>query len=246
MRRFFINPEELEKNRPRVTGPDVKHMKKVLRLTSGDRISLIDGTGYEYVAEIRELSQDAALVEIVSRQWSLSESPLELTVCQGFLKDKKMDDLVRHLTELGMSRWIPVLCERAVARPDPRRMTERIKRWETIAIEALKQCGRAKPPEISDLMTLSELFEMKKVFDRRYLFWENEETPLDDPETGGSKKILILLGPEGGFSEREVADAQLAGFTSVSLGPRILRAETAALAASALIQYLFGDIKKKP
>lgn len=246
MRRFFIDPEELKKNRPRVIGPDVKHMKKVLRLTVGDRIFLIDGTGYEYVAGIRDISEHAAQVEIVSRQLSLTESPLQLTVAQGFLKDKKMDDLLRHLTELGMSRWIPVLCERAVARPDQRRMTERIKRWEAIAIEALKQCGRAKPPEINNTLTLSELLHTKEQYDRRLIFWENEETALDELEAGKPEKILILLGPEGGFSEREVADAQHAGFTSVSLGPRILRAETAALAACTLVQYLFGDIKKNP
>jgi len=245
MRRFYIDPEAIGHPVPRIKGPDVRHMRKVLRLTPGDLILLIDGAGYEYTARIAGYSGDEADMEILSRSYSAAESSLELTVAQGFLKEKKMDDLVRHLTELGISRWIPMISERVIARPDERRMGERIRRWEAIAIEALKQCGRAKVPEMSPMLTFREVIGSACNYDRKIIFWENETSPLAGTDTP-VRSVLVVLGPEGGLTKEEIEDARCAGFASVSLGPRILRAETAALAACALVQYLCGDLKKSP
>lgn len=244
MRRFYIEPDQVLASPPRITGPDVRHMKKVLRLVPGDRILLIDGTGYEYVAEIEDFSKHEAFIRIREKNLSKTESHLEIVIAQGFLKEKKMDNLVRHLTELGITRWVPMISERAVARPDPHRMAERIKRWESIAIEALKQCGRAKMPEITNMQTFGDILAGQEDYDSKLIFWENEIHPLEDSDFRKPKKILLLLGPEGGFTEKEASDAQHAGFTCLSLGPRILRSETAALSACTLVQYLFGDLKK--
>lgn len=246
MRRFYIDPQTIGRSIPRITGPDVKHMKKVLRLAPGDRIILFDGTGFEYDARIAGFSENGAEVEILGHNRSETESSLELTIAMGFLKENKMDDLVRHLTELGMNRWIPVICERAIARPDEHRMRERVRRWETIAIEAMKQCGRAKMPEINGMQTFREVLLSAGEYDRRIIFWENETTPLLSQNIRNPQRVLLMLGPEGGFTNEEIEDARHAGFESLSLGPRILRAETAALAACTLVQYLHGDFKKSP
>lgn len=246
MRRFYIDPAEIHKNQPQITGTDVRHMTKVLRHAPGDHVVLIDGTGFEYQAVIESLSREAARFSIIDKKRSETASPLELVVAQGFLKDKKMDTIVRHLTELGLSRWIPIISERSVARPDKRRMAERMRRWEAIAIESLKQCGLSQLPVISSTMTLRELLDSPEEYDGKIVFWEEEEAPLDDLYAQKPRKILVLIGPEGGFSAKEIELAQTFGFNSISLGPRILRAETAAIAACTLVQYLYGDIKKSP
>lgn len=246
MRRFYIDPAEIHKSQPQITGTDVRHMTKVLRHAPGDHVVLIDGTGFEYTAVIESLSRDAARFSIIDKKRSETASPLELVVAQGFLKDKKMDTIVRHLTELGLSRWIPIISERSVARPDKRRMAERMRRWETIAIESLKQCGLSQLPVISSTMTLRELLGSPEAYDGKIVFWEEEEAPLEDLYPQKPRKLLVLIGPEGGFSAKEIELAQTFGFNSISLGPRILRAETAAIAACTLVQYLYGDIKKSP
>jgi 16S rRNA (uracil1498-N3)-methyltransferase len=245
MRRFYIDPTELQKPDPMITGPDARHMLQVLRHKPGDQVTLIDGSGHEYLAMIGSISKSMASFKILNKKWSDTASPLEIIAAQGFLKDKKMDVIVRHLTELGISRWIPIISERSVARPDNRRMTERIRRWETIAIEALKQCGLSKQPVISPAMTFNELIRDPEPSDGKIIFWEEETRSLADLFPGNHPvKLLILIGPEGGFSPEEAAQAVEAGFKCVSLGPRILRAETAAVAACTLMQYLYGDMKK--
>jgi 16S rRNA (uracil1498-N3)-methyltransferase len=246
MRRFYIDPAEMKNRPPTISGPDIRHMQKVLRHSPGDRVTLIDGTGFEYPAVIETLSRDTASFRIIEKKWSPTASPLEIVAAQAFLKDKKMDDIVRHLTELGFSRWIPFISERSVARPDQHRMTERMRRWEAIAIESLKQCGLSKLPVISPVMTFSDLVNTTEKYDGKIIFWEEEKTPLAELFPDKPGKILALIGPEGGFSSEEVQYAQRAGFKSVSLGPRILRAETAAITSIALIQYLYGDMKKNP
>lgn len=244
MRRFFIHPDQLETPAPRITGADVKHIRKVLRHVPGDTILLIDGTGYEYRARIEEFTSDAVTVSVLDSRHAATDSAVEMAVAQGFLKDKKMDALVRHLTELGMTRWIPMVSSRSVARPDNKRMTERMKRWEAIAVEAMKQSGMSRLPVLYPVQGFADVLAMAGDFDTRIIFWEQATAPLVDSQTGPVSKILVLLGPEGGLTTDEASDAQAAGFTAASLGPRILRAETAALAACTIVQYIFGDLKK--
>lgn len=246
MHRFYIHPSETVKPRPAITGPDARHLQKVLRHDPGDRVVLIDGSGFEYTAVIETIRREMATFSIIEKKRADTDSPLELVVAQGFLKEKKMDTIVRHLTELGLSRWIPVISGRSVARPEKKRLAERMRRWEAIAIESLKQCGLSKLPVISPAATLEELFNDPEDYDGKIVFWEEETTPLDRLIPHTPEKILVLIGPEGGFSAEEIEMAQVAGFMSVSMGPRVLRAETAAIAACTLVQYLYGDMKKSP
>ena len=246
MRRFYIEPAEILNQHPQITGNDVRHMRKVLRHEPGDQVLLIDGSGFEYPAVIETISKDTATFLIIEKKQADTASPLELVVAQGFLKDKKMDTIIRHLTELGLSRWIPLISDRSVARPDENRVAERMRRWENIAIESLKQCGLSKLPVISPLMTFEELVNSPEDYDGKIICWEEEKVPLAGLHPGKPQKILLVIGPEGGFSPEEIKYSQPADFKSISLGPRILRAETAAIAACTLVQYLYGDMQKSP
>jgi len=249
MRYFYIEPTTISGNLALIGGSDEKHIKKVLRLKPGDEVGLFDGKGFEYRARIERFSSAGVEVLILEQAKSIHESPVEIALAQGFLKERKMDDLVRHLTELGVSRYIPFIAARSVSRPGKKQLAQRMERWVTISKEALKQCRRSRFMEISEILSFTEALEAALPFEVKLLFWENESTRLCEiPECVGSgpvHSVFVMIGPEGGFTEEEVALARDSGFVTAGLGPRILRAETATLAAGALAQYLFGDMGKK-
>ncbi|MFZ7126286.1 MAG: RsmE family RNA methyltransferase [Desulfobacterales bacterium] len=252
MRHFLIDPDQLDRARPSIIGPDVRHIRKVLRMKPGDPIRLSDGRGRIFDGRISGLSPQKVWVEIL-REEKPAESPAGpfIGVAQALLKDKKMDGLVRQLTELGVVSWIPFVSDRSVPRPDEGRMEHRIERWRKIAREAVKQCRRPAPPLIREVLDWEGLFTEAANWDVRILFWERSSTLLDSrSDPAGQKaprlRILLILGPEGGFSDAEADRANRRGWMSASLGPRILRAETAAVSACALAQYLFGDMGPRP
>jgi 16S rRNA (uracil1498-N3)-methyltransferase len=246
MRRFFIEPFAATGPTAVLSKTDSKHISSVLRLKSGTGIVLFDGTGTEYEAEIVSASPDRVSVSLLKRIASNSESPVSITVAQGFLKEKKMDDLIRGLTELGINRWMPFFAERSVPRPSAQRLSTRTDRWRTIAREALKQCRRSRLPEILPAGSLNDVIALSVESELKIAFWEKavESIPaVLNSETGEvHRRIFILLGPEGGLTDTEIQSAATAGFKAVTLGPRILRAETATVAACSLIQFLLGDL----
>lgn len=245
MRRFFIKQSETAGPISVITGTDAKHIKKVLRLKRGDIITLFDGTGNEYEAGIISLSADGVNVSIIRSFPSTTESPIQIIVAQAFLKQKKMDNLVRQLTELGITKWIPFISKRSVPRPDNKRLADRTNRWKKISKEALKQSNRGRIMEIGPTVSFEDTFNISKQSNLKIAFWENESKPVNLALVQSNRdfnNIFILIGPEGGFTSQEIEKAKACGFITASLGPRILRAETAAIAASVLIQYLFGDI----
>ncbi|MBT9439249.1 MAG: 16S rRNA (uracil(1498)-N(3))-methyltransferase [Desulfobacterales bacterium] len=249
MRRFFIEQTKITSTKIFITGSDAAHIKKVLRMKSGDRIGLFDGRGFEYEARIENLLAGSVEVSITKRFLSASESPVQIIVAQALLKDKKMDILARQLTEIGITKLIPFTSIRSVPRPDKKRLSERRKRWEKIAIEALKQCRRGHVTEIGETITFNDVIKIDDECDLKIVFWENESKPISDAvqqvHDRHYRKILAVLGPEGGFTEKEIEDARACGFVTASLGPRILRAETATVAACTILQYLFGDMGLK-
>lgn len=246
MRRFQINRSDIKGSVASITGGDARHMHSVLRLKPGDEVLLFDGTGTEYLSIITSIRADSAFMEITERFSAESESPVRISVAQGFLKDKKMDQLVRHLTELGIVRWAPFMADRSIPTPDEKRLAKRMERWRKIAKEALKQCRRGMEMEICPPLSMEGVIEWGKKCDLKIIFWEEAGIPLtrEMTETGSAENILIVLGPEGGLSPREVEMAAGGGFTLCTLGPRILRAETASLSACTLVQFLFGDMGK--
>jgi 16S rRNA (uracil1498-N3)-methyltransferase len=248
MRLFFIEEFELAGPNPAIRGVDARHIISVLRLKPGDRIGLFDGTGKQYEARILALSSAKVEVSVLGSSEPGVESPLELVVAQSFLKEKKMDDLVRKLTELGISRWIPFISGRSVPRPDDKRILARTLRWEKIAKEATKQCKRVKITGIGKTISFEEVITLEKDFDLKIVFWENEKNLLDPKrlraEHNDLKRILVMFGPEGGFAVNEIEKAKESGFITAGIGPRILKAETATICACALMQFLFGDMGK--
>ena len=249
MRRFFIEQTKITSTKIFITGSDAAHIKKVLRMKSGDRIGLFDGRGFEYEARIENLLAGSVEVSITKRFLSASESPVQIIVAQALLKDKKMDILARQLTEIGITKLIPFTSIRSVPRPDKKRLSERRKRWEKIAIEALKQCRRGHVTEIGETITFNDVIKIDDECDLKIVFWENESKPISDAvqqvHDRHYRKILAVLGPEGGFTEKEIEDARACGFVTASLGPRILRAETASVAACTILQYILGDMGLK-
>jgi 16S rRNA (uracil1498-N3)-methyltransferase len=249
MRFFFIKHPIPTGTSSFLKGSEAKHIKNVLRLKPGDEIGLFDGQGREYLARIAAFSGNDIEIEILRSFPSAAESNIDITVAQAYLKERKMDGLVRQLTELGVLKWIPFFAERSISRPDDARLATRRKRWIKIAREALKQSKRGRLLEIGIPVSFEKLLNLASGYDLKIVFWENESNPFDVADFHRSddalKQILVMLGPEGGFTESEIDTATARGFTTVGLGPRILRAETATLAAVTLVQYLFGDMGKK-
>lgn len=248
MRRFFIERSNISGSRAVITGSDARHIQQVLRLKPGEPIQLFDGSGIEYEALIETLSNNSITATLGPEMTCSSESPLVLIVAQAMLKDRKMDILVRQLTELGITHWFPFAAERSVSRPDVGRLAVRIQRWEKIAMESLKQCKRGCVPQIGAYREFERALAYADTCDLKIIFHQDASAPLTDahkPSDKSGKKIFMMFGPEGGFTQNEIDAALRQGFLSAHLGPRILRAETAPVAGCAIVQYLFGDMGTK-
>ena len=212
MRYFFINPTNLTDSKAVVKGSDAHHIKNVLRLKPGDKIGLFDGTGLNYETRIVTLLPKSVEVSVIRRFSSTAESSVQITVAQALLKDRKMDLLVMQLTELGITRWIPFIAKRSVPRPDKKRLVTRTERWKKIAQEAVKQCKRCRSPEIDATVSFEDVLNLGKDSDLKIVFWEEELKPVNKELPVSNlkplEKIFILLGPEGGFTLKEVESAK--------------------------------------
>ncbi len=243
MQKFLITRDRIRKNKGILDGPDARHIVKVLRLSKGDDLIFTDGQGTDFSGRILNCNRDQVVVEIKDIQPSRTESFLSFTVCTGMLKHQKMDDVIQGLTQIGIARWIPFFCERSIPSPDTKALARRMARWQTIANETIKQCRRSRVVEISFPMTLDHILDMAGDFDHCIAFWEQGGEPLSRLKPRkGTNQALVLIGPEGGFSESEINRASVKGFIPYSLGPRILRAETASLCGAALVQHRLGDM----
>ena len=243
MQKFIIPQINSLPSKAIIHGQDAKHIAKVLRLNKTDRIDITNGQGKDYTAIITDISPDNIRIDIIDEHESLTESPINITLCSAMLKDKKMDLVIKHITQLGIYEWIPFYCERSIPTPNRKSMGNRHQRWEIIAQESLKQCRRSRLPKISNPISFEQLLNTSESHDLKIAFWENATQRLDTLEKKPSnQKILILIGPEGGFSKNEITQSEAKGFLSYSLGPRILRAETAAISSCTLVQHILGDI----
>lgn len=244
MRRFFIPPDQIENKEPRLGDRDARHIRTVLRLRPEDAIVVLDGEGAEYRARITVIDSHQVRVSLLEKLSTHSESSLQLVIAQGYLKDKKMDRLVRQLTELGVHRFIPFRAHRSVPVPDQKRMQARYERWHKISMEAAKQCHRSRPMAIEALASFEAAISSAQSCDLKLVFGETatDLLSMDRPTGNPPASAFVMIGPEGGFETAEIASAQHHGIQPVGLGPRILRAETAAVAACALVQYAFGDM----
>jgi len=243
MPRFYVPCPRIENGMMRITGEEVRHIRKVLRLKEGDRISVFDGSTKEYEGPILKGGLSSILVRIENISSSLRESPLEITLAQSLLKGEKMDHIVQKATELGAREIIPFLSSRSIPLLDRSKTLRRHQRWERISVEASKQCGRGMPPGIALIQDYSVMIQSAPGNALRLILWEREGRRLKEIlESSEEKGIFFVIGPEGGLSEEEMAYARERGFIPVTLGKRILRSETASLCFLSILQYEMGDM----
>jgi 16S rRNA (uracil1498-N3)-methyltransferase len=244
MARFYVPQPRIEKGMLKVEGEEVKHIRKVLRLKGGDEITVFDGLGKEFEGTLVEEGLSSVVIRIENVYSSKRDSPLEMTLAQSLLKGQKMDYLIQKATELGVKEIIPFLSSRSVPLLEKSGRLKRHRRWERIAIEASKQCGRGVVPKIGSLQDYSEMLQKGSPNALRLILWEREGIKLKElfEKSEKRKKIFFVIGPEGGFSQEEVDEAKGAGFIPITLGGRILRAETASLCFLGILQYEQGDM----
>jgi len=232
MRRFFYTPDQEQADQVHITGPEAHHMTRVLRMQPGTPVELFDGKGGIAGGEILQVSSRKVSVKILSRSTAVDCTP-PLSLAQAMLKGKKMDFLVQKATELGVQTFIPLVTRFCEKRSYGRQQG---KRWQRIMLEACKQCRRPVPMQICHPTSLEQL--NLPADSNRILAWEDEQgrslSPalLEEP-----LPTTLIIGPEGGFHPSEVVWARGLGFNTVSLGPRILRAETAAMTAVVILQH---------
>jgi 16S rRNA (uracil1498-N3)-methyltransferase len=245
-RRFRVPPEHIQGQQAFIDDPqEIRHIRSVLRLGEGDPVNLFDGQGNEYQASIVRITQGRVILSLEPEAPSVSmESPAKIILGVALLKAPKFDWLLQKVTELGVSEIVPFSSSRVVPRWGEGQTGSRRDRWEKIAAEAAKQCGRAAIPEIHPLRSFEEALAFDAGRAARVLLWEKEKAVRLAETVAHSSRVFVLVGPEGGFSDEEALRAQAAGFQPVRLGPRILRAETAGVAIVALLQFILGDLDK--
>lgn len=243
---FFIDRKNLIFPHAWLEGTEHHHLSRVLRAKKGKKVWLVDERGNRYLAEVVTVRTDRTQLLLIERK-DLEVAEIRISLAQATLKSKKMDFLIQKATELGITAFIPVETERSIAKIKDRE-AGKIERWRKIAREAAKQSRRSLLPDIHPPRPFSALISESKD-SRRFILTEDRGTylreiltdPLGNRSLGHAPSVLLLVGPEGGWAAAEVKAAHDHGFESVSLGRRVLRAETAALAALALISHFWGD-----
>lgn len=238
-RRLFVPGERLTGPRLTLTGEEHRHVGRVLRGRVGDTLTLFDGAGGEVEGRIARVERDTIDVELGARR-QVAGPATPLTLLVAVPRGPRMDFLVQKTVELGVARIVPVIAERSVARPDAE--AGRVARWDKIAREAARQCGRADVPAVAPPVPLAGALADGALPPRRLALFEGEKARSLRAELAGAAPAptALLVGPEGGFSAAEIAAARGAGFVPVGLGPRILRVETAAIAGLTLVAGTYG------
>lgn len=245
MHRFFIDQSAITGSNATIAGPEAHHISTVLRLAQGDRIYLFDGTGNIYTAELIKISQNRVQTKIIATEKQPQANLISLHLGQALLKGKKMDFLIQKATELGIDSIRPYISDNCTVK----KLNEsKENRWHRIALEACKQCGRPTSPLCHPVTNFDGMLAAGNDFDLKLIFWEDKNCqplkniftkPIDD-----TRSVIFLIGPEGGFNNSEISQASSAGYQTVSLGKRTLRAETASITAMAILQYLLGNLEQ--
>ena len=217
-----------------------RHMGKVLRLRVGAPLVLFNGDGFDYTAELVACDRRASQVRIVAREAVGNESPLNLTLFAALLKGEAMDRVVQKAVELGAKRIVPLRTARSEALPADERLSRKLAHWQGIVVASAMQCGRATLPQVEAVRDFADI--LGDAPGLRWIF-SPHDAPAASPQAADA--VSVLIGPEGGFAPDEVAAAVNAGWLPQSLGPRVLRADTAATVALARAQGCFGDLSRE-
>jgi 16S rRNA (uracil1498-N3)-methyltransferase len=250
MARFFLGADGIQGETFVITGDDSHHIQKVLRLKTGEEIEVVTTDGLTFFGKITTMDKLQVQGEIIAQQDKSTEPPINVVLIQGLPKGEKMELIIQKATELGVREIWPVNTTRSIVKLEPKKAEQRVARWQKIAQEAAKQSKRSLVPRIKSVLNLKESFKDIEANSAIIIPWEEEKAQgikgfLDrNKETiiGQNKNIYILIGPEGGLAAEEVEKAREAGGISVTLGPRILRTETAGLAVITMVLYHIGDL----
>ncbi|HTV85608.1 MAG TPA: 16S rRNA (uracil(1498)-N(3))-methyltransferase [Dyella sp.] len=218
-----------------------EHVARVLRMNAGDTLTMFNGDGHDYGATLVAVGKREVLVRIDNREAVANESPLHLTLAQGVARGEKMDLIVQKATELGVARIVPLFTERSEVKLDAARAEKRLQHWRAVAASACEQSGRVRVPEVTQAQALPAWLAGLADDDTQRLALLPEGSLRTREVRFGSPRGVLVVGPEGGLGERDVGALREAGFQGLRLGPRILRTETAGLAALAALQTLHGD-----
>lgn len=245
MHRFFVEPSQIGEREIVITGPDVNHIRNVLRMRAGEELLAADGQGSEYRCILRELQDSEIRAEICRKLSGSAELPSRITLFQGLPKSDKMDLIIQKCVELGVFRIVPVTTKRTVVKLDAKKEESRRKRWTAVSESAAKQSGRGIIPEISGVRGFKEAVEEAGELDVCLIPYEKAENMARTREIlsgiPAGASIGVFIGPEGGFEEEEVREAMEAGARPITLGRRILRTETAGMAVLAMLGYLLEE-----
>ncbi|MFD2612723.1 16S rRNA (uracil(1498)-N(3))-methyltransferase [Paenibacillus gansuensis] len=248
MQRYFVAPEQFTDDEVRITGDDAHHLTRVMRARTGEQVICSDGQEREALVEITEILAGTVTARIIEKLPMDAEPAVEVWVAQSLPKGDKMETVIQKCTEIGASRFLPFLSERTVVQYDAKKEAKRLDRWNKIAKEASEQAHRNRVPEVTAPYSWKQLLQMAGEFDLALICYEKEqglrfrERLRMAAAEHRLNKVLLLIGPEGGFSENEIAQAESSGVHSISLGKRILRTETAAMAALTCILYETGEM----
>ncbi|MCX7780711.1 MAG: 16S rRNA (uracil(1498)-N(3))-methyltransferase [Negativicutes bacterium] len=242
MRRFFLAGEIADEMT--IMGADAHHISRVLRMKPNDRIAVADSYGQAAVARILSLRGDEIILKLEQRIIKNAEPPVKVWLAQGMPKGDKFEQVIQKAVELGATGIIPLDTENTVVRYEGAKAGQKVARWQKIAGEAAKQCGRLIIPEVTGIQTLSSLVNMMDPGTVMLMPYEAEYTQTLDKalRSAVATSFLLIIGPEGGFSPKEAAFCREKGVLTVTLGPRILRTETAALAALSILMHRCGDL----
>jgi 16S rRNA (uracil1498-N3)-methyltransferase len=247
IRRFYIEPDKVsvDSGQAVLDHDETRHLRDVLRLREGAEVTVFDGQGREFLCMINTIKKDHAILDLVSeKEPAVTESPLKLTLAIAMLKGEKLDWVVQKVTELGVSNITLLDTEHSEVRTrNESDSGKRVSRLRRIALEAAKQSGRAVVPLIAGPLPIQQILNDPGDV-HRFFFTERGGGPIPEGLTNNGECLtaVAVTGPEGGWSEHEVAAAAAFGWHLVTLGQRILRAETAAITAAVLLQHRFGDL----
>jgi 16S rRNA (uracil1498-N3)-methyltransferase len=218
------------------------HIARVLRAAVGDPLTVFNGEGGEYQAVITQIDKKKVSAEVLSYVARDVESPLTLHLAQGISRGEKMDYTIQKAVELGVKKIIPLFTERCNVKLDEDRREKKWQHWQSIVISACEQSGRNHIPEIATPQSLEGWFATLESSDVYFVLAPTAQSKLKQLSLPPQSRVVLLIGPEGGLSDKEIARAHHFGFSSLNLGPRVLRTETAGVAALAALQCLFGDL----
>lgn len=240
IRRFYADPERFSETSVVLDEDETRHLRDVLRLRTGEAIQVFDGVGREFRGVIEAVEKRRTLINDLTEVPPTSpESPLDLTIAAVLLKGDKLDLVVQKAVELGVNRFIPMTSARCDVKVGD--AAKRAERWRRIAMEATKQCGRARLMEVADVADYSRLLDTTDNPDLTRIHF-SERDGQNFEAVSGSTRILAFIGPEGGWDDSELEKAKAAGIVSITFGGRVLKADTAAISIASILQHRFGDM----